>query len=110
MNFSYGQSGEASRWRVCYQRGLPRLVFDTTTAYLVFALLQQILRKYVLLLWQVCKQGNMFIAIILFCQKETLGPVAKASNMYTGLPSVPCGLSSEQVIMTILSQTLILGL
>ena len=21
------QSGEASRWRVCYQRGLPRLVF-----------------------------------------------------------------------------------
>ena len=22
-----GQSGEASRWRVCYQRGLPRLVF-----------------------------------------------------------------------------------
>ena len=21
-----GQSGEASRWRVCYQRGLPRLV------------------------------------------------------------------------------------
>ena len=24
---SIGQSGEASRWRVCYQRGLPRLVF-----------------------------------------------------------------------------------
>ena len=22
-----GQSGGASRWRVCYQRGLPRLVF-----------------------------------------------------------------------------------
>ena len=22
-----GQSGETSRWRVCYQRGLPRLVF-----------------------------------------------------------------------------------
>ena len=22
-----GQSGEASRWRVCYQRGLPRLVY-----------------------------------------------------------------------------------
>ena len=24
----FGQSGEASRWRVCYQRGLPRLVFS----------------------------------------------------------------------------------
>ena len=24
--FPIGQSGEASRWRVCYQRGLPRLV------------------------------------------------------------------------------------
>ena len=23
-----GQSGEASRWRVCYQGGLPRLVFQ----------------------------------------------------------------------------------
>ena len=22
-----GQNGGASRWRVCYQRGLPRLVF-----------------------------------------------------------------------------------
>ena len=26
--FPIGQSGEASRWRVCYQRGLPRLVFN----------------------------------------------------------------------------------
>ena len=25
--FPIGQSSEASRWRVCYQRGLPRLVF-----------------------------------------------------------------------------------
>ena len=25
--FFFGQSGEARRWRVCYQRGLPRLVF-----------------------------------------------------------------------------------
>ena len=24
--FFFGQSGEAYRWRVCYQRGLPRLV------------------------------------------------------------------------------------
>ena len=24
--FPIGQSGEASRWKVCYQRGLPRLV------------------------------------------------------------------------------------
>ena len=34
--FLFGQSGEAYRWRVCYQRGLPRLVFsfhrDFTTA------------------------------------------------------------------------------
>ena len=27
FNFFSGQSGEAYRWRVCYQRGLPRLVF-----------------------------------------------------------------------------------
>ena len=25
--FLFGQFGEAYRWRVCYQRGLPRLVF-----------------------------------------------------------------------------------
>ena len=25
--FLFGQSGEVYRWRVCYQRGLPRLVF-----------------------------------------------------------------------------------
>ena len=28
-----GQSGGASRWRVCYQRGLPRLVFDKTELF-----------------------------------------------------------------------------
>ena len=27
VNFPTGQSGEASRLRVCYQQGLPRLVF-----------------------------------------------------------------------------------
>ena len=27
----FGQSGGASRWRVCYQRGLPRLVFEDNT-------------------------------------------------------------------------------
>ena len=27
FSFSFGQSGEAYWWRVCYQRGLPRLVF-----------------------------------------------------------------------------------
>ena len=27
------QSGGASRWRVCYQRGLPRLVFFTLWQY-----------------------------------------------------------------------------
>ena len=26
--FFFGRSGEAYRWRVCYQRGLPRLVFE----------------------------------------------------------------------------------
>ena len=26
--FSIGQSGEASQWRVCYQGGLPRLVYS----------------------------------------------------------------------------------
>ena len=26
-SFFFGKSGEAYRWRVCYQRGLPRLVF-----------------------------------------------------------------------------------
>ena len=27
FSFFFGQSGGAYRWRVCYQRGLPRLVF-----------------------------------------------------------------------------------
>ena len=26
--FFFGQSGEAYWWRVCYQRGLPRLVYE----------------------------------------------------------------------------------
>ena len=30
----FGQSGEASRWRVCYQRGLPRLVLKLWQVYL----------------------------------------------------------------------------
>ena len=29
----FGQSGGAIRWRVCYQRGLPRLVFFLSTAF-----------------------------------------------------------------------------
>ena len=28
--FFFGKSGGASRWRVCYQRGLPRLVLNWT--------------------------------------------------------------------------------
>ena len=31
--FSMGQSGEASRWRVCYQQGLPRLVLNQITSF-----------------------------------------------------------------------------
>ena len=31
--FPIGQSGEASRWRVCYQRGLPRLVSGKDCLY-----------------------------------------------------------------------------
>ena len=31
--FFFGQSGEAYRWRVCYQRGLPRLVFFIILMY-----------------------------------------------------------------------------
>ena len=27
FSFFFGQSGKAYRWRVCYQQGLPRLVF-----------------------------------------------------------------------------------
>ena len=30
--FFFGQSGEAYQWRVCYQRGLPRLIY-TLIAY-----------------------------------------------------------------------------
>ena len=30
VKFSIGQSGEAIRWRICYQRCLPRLVFCKT--------------------------------------------------------------------------------
>ena len=28
VTFFFRQSGEAYRWRVCYQRGLPRQVYD----------------------------------------------------------------------------------
>ena len=31
--FPIGQSGEASWWRVCYQRGLPRLVFKASALW-----------------------------------------------------------------------------
>ena len=31
-----GQSGGASRWRVCYQRGLPRLVLGQTPHFLAY--------------------------------------------------------------------------
>ena len=34
--FFIGQSGEASPWRVSYQWGLPRLVFDIILGYEVF--------------------------------------------------------------------------
>ena len=34
FSFFLGQSGGASRWWVCYQRGLPRLVLMTTTCSL----------------------------------------------------------------------------
>ena len=30
--WEWGQSGEASRWRVCYQRGLPRLAYNRVRA------------------------------------------------------------------------------
>ena len=32
--FFWGKSGGASRWRVCYQRGLPRLVWIHKTPYM----------------------------------------------------------------------------
>ena len=31
--FPLGQSGEAKRWRVCYQRGLSRLVFTNSALW-----------------------------------------------------------------------------
>ena len=31
--FFFGQFGEAYRWRVCYQRGLPRLVYKSSPLY-----------------------------------------------------------------------------
>ena len=34
VSFFSGQSVGASRWRVCYQRGLPRLVFSLTASKL----------------------------------------------------------------------------
>ena len=37
FNFFFGQSGETSRWRVCYQRGLPRLVLINTQFYTIAA-------------------------------------------------------------------------
>ena len=31
LSLFFGQAGEACRWRVCYQRGLPRLVLTIIT-------------------------------------------------------------------------------
>ena len=36
LSIFFGQSGEAYRWMVCYQRGLPRLVFITNYVYTRF--------------------------------------------------------------------------
>ena len=33
--FSFWQTGEACQWRVCYQQGLPRLVFCGTVQFIV---------------------------------------------------------------------------
>ena len=43
--FIFGQSGEAYRWRVCYQRGLPRLVFIVFHHFSPFLLLFTIFQK-----------------------------------------------------------------
>ena len=38
--FFFGQSGGTSRWRVCYQRGLPRLVYILLSTKFLFSKLQ----------------------------------------------------------------------
>ena len=43
--FFFGQSGEAYRWRVCYQRGLPRLVLDASVISCNAKLQQSVSRK-----------------------------------------------------------------
>ena len=44
-----GQSGAASRWRVCYQRGLPRLVIRSFASLLwVFELMTQQNQNHIL--------------------------------------------------------------
>ena len=37
--FFFGQKVGASRWRVCYQRGLPRLVFNPEQIRIIFIIL-----------------------------------------------------------------------
>ena len=46
--FSFGQSVETSRWRVCYQQGLPCLVFLTERKYFIFMSLLAFLFDWVL--------------------------------------------------------------
>ena len=54
--FPIGQSGEARRWRVCYQRGLPRLVY-----YVSLNLVSGFPRFYVILFVSTyCYRGLQF--------------------------------------------------
>ena len=45
----FGQSGEAYRWRVFYQQGLPRLVYDKKHNLKPFGLLLEQPKKYILI-------------------------------------------------------------
>ena len=50
--FFFTQIGGAGRWRICYQRGLPRLVFLLLFMHLVLIILFQ--NNALILLQQIC--------------------------------------------------------
>ena len=48
FHFSIGQNRGANQWRVCYQRGLPRLVYQQTNQIksgVLFTLVEQVINK-----------------------------------------------------------------
>ena len=63
--FFSGQSGEAYWWRVCYQRGLPRLVSIFVSAPVYKRIGKTTTCSHGLLIFQIEKKNNMIVNILL---------------------------------------------